>query len=129
MSGIFPNFDFLRLFFLGIRENTSLEKITKVCSSRTELTGLLLILIVGKNESNGGQEHRNTITSKTASKFKLIRVRDEQSEKYRRRLKLTWRPFQAVSSWGQMSELPEKGETVIVRPSRTGRLSLYPPSG
>ncbi len=41
---------------------------------------------------------------------------------------LAWSTFQAVSSCGQMSELPEKGETVMVWPSRTGRLSLYPPS-
>jgi hypothetical protein len=41
---------------------------------------------------------------------------------------LAWSTFQAVSSCGQMSEFPEKGETVMVWPSRTGRLSLYPPS-
>jgi hypothetical protein len=29
---------------------------------------------------------------------------------------------------GQMSEAPEKGETVTVRPSMMGRLWLYPPS-
>ena len=33
-----------------------------------------------------------------------------------------------VSSCGQMSELPQNGETVTVWPSKIGRLSLYPPS-
>ena len=34
-----------------------------------------------------------------------------------------------LSRAGQMSALPEKGETVTVWQSSRGRLSLYPPSG
>ena len=37
---------------------------------------------------------------------------------------VTWRLLNMVSSWGQMSELPQKGETVTVCPSSIGRLSL-----
>ena len=48
-------------------------------------------------------------------------------------LKLTARPWcglgPVAEGGGQMSAVPEKGETVMVWPSSTGRLSLYPPSG
>ena len=47
-------------------------------------------------------------------------------------LKLTARPCcglgPVAEGGGQMSAVPEKGETVMVWQSSTGRLSLYPPS-
>ena len=47
-------------------------------------------------------------------------------------LKLTARPCcglgPVAEGGGQMSAVPEKGETVMVWQASTGRLSLYPPS-